>query len=69
MVGKRQGQNGLSVYVANDLLAKWNIKIEDKKAIEGHYLAVHPNELLEIQRRTVTECVKAVIENWFVLIQ
>jgi hypothetical protein len=67
MVGK--GQNGLSVRVANQLFENIGIKFEDRKQLEGSYIAIHPDGIKTIRRGRVTEVTKAVIESWFKLIQ
>ena len=62
----RGGWRGLTIDVANKLFEDFNIVFEDRRKVEGGYLAIHPNGD-QLRRGTVTECVKYSLKSWFTL--
>lgn len=64
-MGQRKGRNGLSIPIANEILASTGIEIERNKT-EGCIIATHPSGKA-IRRSTVTGCVKEVVSEWLKL--
>ena len=61
------GRNGIGIQVANKLFEDVGIIFTDLKKTEGGYLATHQDGTTTLQRATVTELTKQVINSWFVL--
>lgn len=62
------GRNGIGIQVANKMFEDVGVIFTDLKKTEGGYVATHPNRST-LQRATVTELTKQVINHWFVLKQ